>query len=150
MSGLQPQPTSSSVVPSAPSVQIPALILKHTIQKHVQYNGILRGVCHKLETEIPELQSLKLSPELTKLVANTIEAIVEKGNPFDIDKQQLVVEILTKEFLLSPEKQFLVNQQISFLFDNGQIKRVKNWLSLFVPAAKYLRIKFNKFSFNLA
>ena len=141
MSGSQPLPASSSVVPSAPSVQIPALNLKHSIQKHVQYNGILRGVCHKLETEIPELQSLKLSPELTKLVANTIEAIVEKGNPFDIDKQQLVVEILTKEFLLSPDEQAQINQQINFLFDNGQIKIVKNWLSLFRASGKILANK---------
>ena len=139
MSGSQtPLPASSSVVPSAPSVQIPTLKLKHSIQKHVQYNGILRGVCHKLETEIPELQSLKLSPELTKLVANTIEAIVEKGNPFDIDKQQLVVEILTKEFLLSPDEQAQINQQINFLFDNGQIKRVKNFMSLFLASGKIL------------
>ena len=141
MSGSQPLPASSSVVPSAPSVQIPALNLKHSIQKHVQYNGILRGVCHKLETEIPELQSLKLSPELTKLVANTIEAIIEKGNRYDIDKQQLVVEILTKVFLLSPEEQFQVNQQISFLFDNGQIKRVKNFMSLFRAGGKILANK---------
>ena len=103
---MQRQPASSSVVPSSPSVQIPTLNLKHSIQKHVQYNGILRGVCHKLEMEIPELQSLKLSPESTKLVANTVEAIIEKENRNDIDKQQLVVEILTKLFLLSPEKQY--------------------------------------------
>ena len=59
MSGSQTQPATSSVVLSAPSIQIPTLNLKHSIQKHVQYNSILRGVCHKLETEIPELQSLK-------------------------------------------------------------------------------------------
>ena len=74
----------------------------------------MRGVCHKLETEIPELQSLKLRPELTKLVANTVEAIIEKGNRYNIDKQQLVVEILTQVFLLSPEEQLRVNQQIVF------------------------------------
>ena len=126
MSGL---PATSSVVPSAPSVQILALNLKHSIQKHVQYNGILRGVCHKLKTEIPELQSLKLSPELTKLVCNTAEAIIEKGNRYDIDKQQLVVETLTEVFYFLPKEQNQLNQQISYLIDDGQIKRVKNWFT---------------------
>ena len=105
MSETQPQPASLSVVPSAPSVQIPVLNLKQSIQKHVQYSGTLRGVCLKLESEILELQTLKLIPHLTKLVANTVEANVKKGNFFNIDKQQLVVEILAREVLLTLEEQ---------------------------------------------
>ena len=95
MSGSQPQPTTSSVEPYAPSVQIPALTLKHSIQKHVQLHGILRGVCRKLGTYNPEIQSLKLSLELVKFVVNTVDAIVKKGNRYDIGKEQLVIEILT-------------------------------------------------------
>ena len=59
---------TSSVVSSAPSVEIPQLNLKHSIHKHVTYNDILRGIVQKLEAEIPELQDLKLNPEITKLV----------------------------------------------------------------------------------
>ena len=140
MSGNQ-LPASSSVVSTPLSVQIPALNLKHSIQKHVQYNGIIRGILAKLEAEIPELQDLKLSTELTKLVCNTVESIVEKGNPFGIDKEALVVEILTKEFNLTEDEQNQIKQQIGFLFDNKQIKRVKNWPSLFRSGGKFLATK---------
>ena len=70
-----------------------------------------------------------------------LEAIIKKRNKYDIDKQQLVVEILTKVFLLSPGEQYQVNQQISVFFDNGQIKGVKNWLSLFRAGGKILTNK---------
>ena len=122
MSELQSHPESSSVFPYAASVQIPALNLEHRLQKLVQYDGILRGVCHKLKTETHDLHSFKLSLELNKLVANSVEAIIVKGNRYDIDKQQLVVEILVQILSLSPEDQYQINQQKSFLFDNGQIK----------------------------
>jgi len=133
---------TSSVVCTAPSVEIPQLNLKHSIHKHVTYNGILRGIVKKLEDEIPELQDLKLNPEVTKLVCNLVEDIIKRGNPFGIDKQQLVLEILTKQFNLTEDEQMHVNQQITFLFDNGQIKKSKKaWLNLFRAGGKILANK---------
>ena len=134
--------STSSVVSTAPSVEIPQLNLKHSINKHVQYHGIVRGIVQKIEDEIPELQNLKLNPEITKLVCNLVEEIIKKGNPFDIDKQQLVLEILSKQFNLTDEEQYQINQQITFLFDNGQIKRSKKaWLNLFRTGGKILANK---------
>ena len=134
--------STSSVVSTAPSVQIPQLNLKHSINKHVQYHGIVRWIVQKLEDEIPELQNLKLNPEITKLVCNLVEEIIKKGNPFDIDKQQLVLEILTKQFNLTDDEKYQINQQITFLFDNGQIKRSKKaWLNLFRAGGKILANK---------
>jgi len=133
---------TSSVVPTAPSVEIPQLNLKHSINKHVQYHGILRGIVQKLDAEIPNIEELKLNPEVTKLVTNLVEDIIKKGNPFGIDKQQLVLEILTKQFNLTPEEQHQINQQITFLFDNGQIKKSKKaWLNLFRTGGKILANK---------
>ena len=103
---------TTSVVTSAPSVEIPQLNLKHSIHKHVTYNGILRGIVQKLEAEIPELQELKLNVEITKLVCSLVEDIIKKGNPFGIEKQTLVLEILTKLFDLTPEEQYQINQQM--------------------------------------
>ena len=133
---------TSSVVSTAPSVEIPQLNLKHSIHKHVTYNGILRGIVQKLEAEIPEIQDLKLNPEITKLVCSLVEDIIKKGNPFGIDKQSLVLEILTKQFDLTAEEQHQVNQQITFLFDNGQIKKSKKaWLNLFCTGGQILANK---------
>ena len=133
---------TTSVVSTAPSVEIPQLNLKHSINKHVQYHGIVRGIVQKIEDEIPELQNLKLNPEITKLVCNLVEEIIKKGTPFDIDKQQLVLEILSKQFNLTDEEQYQINQQITFLFDNGQIKRSKKaWLNLFRTGGKILANK---------
>jgi hypothetical protein len=133
---------TSSVVLTAPSVEIPQLNLKHSIQKHVTYKGIVLGIVEKIRTEIPDIDELKLNPEITKLVCNLVEDIIKKGNPFGIEKQTLVLEILTKQFNLTAEEQHQVNQQITFLFDNGQIKKSKKaWLSLFFTGGQILANK---------
>ena len=133
---------TSSVVLSTPSVEIPQLNLKHSIQKHVTYKGIVLGIVEKIRTEIPDIDELKLDVEITKLVCNLVEDIIKKGNPFGIEKQALVLEILTKQFNLTAEEQHQVNQQITFLFDNGQIKKSKKaWLSLFFTGGQILANK---------
>ena len=133
---------TSSVVLTAPSVEIPQLNLKHSIQKHVTYKGIVLGIVEKIRTEIPDIDELKLNPEITKLVCNLVEDIIKKGNPFGIEKQALVLEILTKQFNLTAEEQHQVNQQITFLFDNGQIKKSKKaWLNLFFTGGQILANK---------
>ena len=133
---------TSSVVSTAPSVEIPQLNLKHSIKKHVTYKGIVLGIVEKIRTEIPDIDDLKLDVEITKLVCNLVEDIIKKGNPFGIEKQQLVLEILTKQFNLTAEEQHQVNQQITFLFDNGQIKKSKKaWLNLFFTGGQILANK---------
>jgi hypothetical protein len=135
-------PATFSVVSAAPSVQIPQLNLKHSIQKHVTYKGIVMGIVEKIKTEIPDIDELKLDVEITKLVCSLVEDIIKKGNPFGIEKQALVLEILTKQFNLTAEEQHQVNQQITFLFDNGQIKKSKKaWLSLFFTGGQILANK---------
>ena len=135
-------PATFSVVSAAPSVQIPQLNLKHSIQKHVTYKGIVMGIVEKIRTEIPDIDELKLDVEVTKMVCNLVEDIIKKGNPFGIEKQALVLEILTKQFDLTAEEQHQVNQQITFLFDNGQIKKSKKaWLNFFFTGGKILANK---------
>ena len=130
-------PATFSVVSAAPSVQIPQLNLKHSIQKHVTYKGIVMGIVEKIRTEIPDIDELKLDVEVTKMVCTLVEDIIKKGNPFGIEKQALVLEILTKQFDLTAEEQHQVNQQITFLFDNGQIKKSKKaWLNFFFTGGK--------------
>jgi hypothetical protein len=75
-------------------------------------------------------------------VCSLVEDIIKKGNPFGIEKQTLVLEVLTKLFDLTPEEQYQINQQITFLFDNGQIKKSKKaWLNLFFTGGKILANK---------
>ena len=131
------QPASSSVVQSAPSVTIPQLNLKNSIKAHVKYSGILRGLVSKLTQEIPDLEDLKMSPELTSLVANTVESIINNGNKYNIDKKQLVSDVLDKIFNLTDEEKKQIGMQIDFLCDNGNIKKVTNFLNFFkstIPA----------------
>ena len=77
-------PATFSVVSAAPSVQIPQLNLKHSIQKHVTYKGIVMGIVEKIRTEIPDIDELKLDVEVTKMVCNLVKDIIKKGNPFGI------------------------------------------------------------------
>ena len=130
MSALTP-PASSSVVPTAPSITSPQLQLKHSIKAHVKYHGILRGIADKLVSEIPDISGCRLSPELTNLVCTTVENIIVKGNVNQIDKKQLVIDVLDKTFNLTEDEKNQLNMQIDFLFDNGNIKKLSSWLSVF-------------------
>ena len=134
-------PASSSVVFTAPSVVIPQLNLKNSIKAHVKYSGILRGIVDKLTAEIPDILDLKLSPELTSLVANTVEATIPNGNKYNIDKKKLVTDILDKIFNLSEDEKKQISVQIDFLFDNGKILKLSNWLGFFRSAGPVLASK---------
>ena len=87
MSSTSTPPATSSVVSCAPSVTIPVLNLRNSIKPHVKYHGILRGITAKLIEEIPDLLYLRLSPELSNLVCNTVESIINNCNNYHIDKK---------------------------------------------------------------
>ena len=72
--------------------------------------------------EIPDLQELRLSPEVSNLVCNTVESIINCGNKYHIDKKQLVTDVLNKIFNLTDEEKKQVCMQMDFLCDNGNIK----------------------------
>ena len=108
----------------------------HSLEKSNIYNCIKDAIIQKLQ-KIPELQKLRLNPELTLLVCNIIEnSISNNSKNHKIDKKQLACEILSAPFGLNPQEIQQLKDQIDFLYNNNKIvkynkamKFIKNLLS---------------------
>ena len=110
---------------SVPSVSIPALELKHSIKRHCDYHGLLRGLASKLQEEVPDILGLRLDPELTLLACNIIENVIPKGNPFGLEKMSLVCDVLDAIFTFVEFEKEQIKVQINFLHSNEKIKKLK-------------------------
>ena len=96
----------------------------HALEKNNIFNCIRDVIIQKLQ-KIPELQKLKLNPELTLLVCNIIENFISNNSKnHKIDKKQLAIEILTTTFGLTILEIQQLKDQIDFLYNNKKIKKV--------------------------
>ena len=98
------------------------VVFKNTLAAHVKQNKIIDDVC-KIISEIPELNRMKLDPELTVYVCNILEKLIEKSDKKEINKLNLASMILTKACNLEENELDAVIKQIKFLDNNGRIKK---------------------------
>ena len=98
------------------------VVFKNTLAAHVKQNKIIDDVC-KIISEIPELNRMKLDPELTVYVCNILENLIEKSDKKEINKLNLASMILTKACNLEENELDAVIKQIKFLDNNGRIKK---------------------------
>ena len=97
--------------------------LKNSLALIVKKGNIIDTIVSQI-VEIPEFSSLKGDLEIAKYVCNIVEHLVSKKS--GIDKQDIVVQALTKVFNLNYEEQAVLRTTIQFLWDNKQIKKVGN------------------------
>ena len=95
---------------------------KNTLAAHIKQNKIIDDVC-KIIAEIPDLNKMRLDPELTVYVCNIIENLIEKKDKKEISKLDLASTILAKACNLEATDLDLVIKQIKFLDNNGRIKK---------------------------
>jgi hypothetical protein len=120
-------------------IDIPFL---NALEKSNIYACVRDAIIHKLQ-KIPELQKMKLNPELTLLVCNIIEnSINNNGKYHTIDKQQLCVDIFSTPFNLTPDEIQLLKDQIEFLYNNKQIVKINVLKKGFSTVSKWLIKKF--------
>ena len=101
------------------AIKIPPFKLKSKLKSHFTYASIMSSIISELE-KIPELQSLKMSHDLTCLVCSIVESLskkIIKTSPL-IDKKGLVTEILQKIFNLTPEEIDVIGSQVDFICSN--------------------------------
>ena len=98
------------------------VVFKNTLAAHVKQNKIIDDVC-KILGEIPDLNRMRLDPELTVYVCNILENLIEKSEKKEINKLQLASMILTKACNLEENELDAVIKQIKFLDNNGRIKK---------------------------
>jgi len=98
------------------------VVFKNTLAAHVKQNKIIDDVC-KILTEIPDLNRMRLDPELSLYVCNIIENLIDKKDKKEICKLDLASTILTKACNLEENELNVVIKQIKFFDNNGRMKK---------------------------
>ena len=97
---------------------------KNTVALHIKQNKVVDGVITKIK-EIPNLNDLRLDPELTKYICNVIKNTVTKQEEKIMCQSNLCATILIKPFDLDEKEVNAVDKQIKYLENNNEIKTVK-------------------------
>jgi hypothetical protein len=98
--------------------------LKHNLLQESLINKIKNIVKEKIgDINLPKF---RMDPQLTLLVCELIINLGDElGLTKDVNKNDLSLEILSSLYSLNPQEQQQIKQQIDFLSNNKQIKKVK-------------------------
>ena len=100
---------------------------KNSLSKHVNYNTLLQLIVDEVR-KFPNLTLLKtfshIELELIKLIMSIVENVIQKKNPLEINKMDLVCDILRTIFNLNPQEIDIAKKQIQYIYDNNQIVRI--------------------------
>ena len=102
---------------------IPNVVIKNSLAKHATYHNLITDLSSKIMISIPKLETLRMDPELTKLVSNSVENSIKNKDSDKFDKDAIVLQIINKLFDLTPEESSQIENQIEFLKNNKQIKK---------------------------
>lgn len=108
-------------------IKLPKFKLSSNLLKlHYTYESLKKAMCDELK-KIPNLNDLRLSPEITKLICAVIEEVSYKSKKRKqggkLNKKTLVIDILNDLFELTEDEQKLVDKDIEFIVDNNLIHR---------------------------
>ena len=99
--------------------------LKNNILIDVKYNEVKKKVIDRIvELGLNNIK-YKLDNELLNLVCNLIEHLVKKKDK--ISKKDLVMLIYQEIFSISTEEQLIIFNNIEYLFNNGNIRKVSTY-----------------------
>jgi hypothetical protein len=98
--------------------------LKHNLLQESLINKIKNIVKEKIgDINLPKF---RMDPQLTLLISELVlNCGQELGLTKNVDKNELSLEILSSLYSLNPQEQQQIKQQIEFLSNNKQIKKVK-------------------------
>ena len=116
------------------------VVFKNTLAAHVKQNKIIDDVC-KILSEIPELNRMRLDPELSLYVCNIIENLIDKKDKKEISKLDLASTILTKACNLEENELNVVVKQIKFFDNNGRIKKASTTKKISKSAWEWFKRK---------
>ena len=116
------------------------VVFKNTLAAHVKQNKIIDDVC-KILSEIPELNRMRLDPELTVYVCNILENLIDKSEKKEISKLDLASTIIAKACNLEASDLDAIIKQIKFLDNNGRIKKASATKKLTKSAWQWFKRK---------
>ena len=93
----------------------------------MNYNTLLQLIVDEIR-KFPNLPLLKTNThvelELIKLIMSVVENVIQKKNPLEINKMDLVCDILRTIFNLNPQEIEILKKQIQYIYDNNQIVKI--------------------------
>ena len=113
---------------------------KNTLAAHVKQNKIIDEVV-EIISKIPDLNQLRLDPELTVYVCNILENLIDKKEKKEICKLNLATLILTKACNLEENELDPIIKQIKFLDNNGRIKKASTTKKITKSAWEWFKRK---------
>ena len=112
------------------------VLLKNKLKSHVKTQEIFDKI-FEIVSSISSVDTLKHHPEIELLTCTLVEYFIPK-NKDNVNKKELVVQILDKLFSLSDEETELLNKRIQFLYDNNLIKKVPLYKYVLLFTKDYL------------
>lgn len=118
---------------------------KFKVRKHLAIEQYVKTLILKTSCHIKELvdyENSKLDPQLISDLMNFIESEIaeSKYSTKDIDKKELVLEVLNSVFNLKEEEQTLITKMIEHALENGIVKRRGFFSSLGRALLRLLRL----------
>ena len=129
---------------SSPFVSVSDMInLKHSLLQESLINKIKNIVKEKIGDI--NLAKFRMDPQLTLLVCELIINLGDElGLTKDVNKNDLSLEILSSLYSLNPQEQQQIKQQIDFLSNNKQIKKVKLSKKIWASVCAWVLKKFHR------
>ena len=101
-------------------IKIPQLKFKHELKSDDDYASIVKDLIEQVKQK-PDLNGMKMNPELTRALCATIEKTCNKHWFTKFNKKSLVVEILQKTYNLTEEEQSIIGNSVDFICNNKLI-----------------------------
>lgn len=103
---------------------IPFVGLKNSLAQHSVFHTVVLQIVEKVKDLLPEIEKLRLDPELTKLICTAVKNLLSPKQEKEFDERELVVAVINRLFVLTDTELEQVRTQIEFLYNNKQIKRI--------------------------
>lgn len=113
---------------------LPHILIKNSLKKHVLFYQSIEKLVEKIKLEIPELEQVRLNPDLTVLLCCVVEEVIPKSS--DLDKKLLVVSVLDRLFTLTDDEKTVIEGQIQHAYDEKLIKKASFWKKTFTLLGK--------------
>jgi hypothetical protein len=129
---------TSTLTSNDPNVNLedifPNADLKHFLADHFNVNTLISKIT-KYVSKIPDVQKLKLDPELTSLLMNIIKDELRNK---DADPTDVLISALTPIFNLNDSDIAILKQQIVYLKNNKLLTGIPFSKKLFKSSTRYI------------
>jgi len=109
--------------------------INHEMAVDVRRTAIKNKIIERIQELKINIESYKGNSTMLLLICNLAEHLVKKK--YKIDKKELVVDIMHELFQLNSVERITVQNNIEFLFNNGNIKKASAFYLFCVGVKEY-------------